>query len=99
MPIPSIPAILPFRINVYFIPWMDKYTQKCIQDHSLKDCDFRENNWKQSKCPASEYGLIISWYIQIVKYYKTLKRMRRLLTRYIARCNISKLPPVYLLMH
>lgn len=74
MPIPSIPTILLFRINVYFISWMDKYTKICIQDHPLRDCDFRENNWKQSKGPAREYGLTISWYIQRVKYYKTAEK-------------------------
>lgn len=74
MPIPSIIVILSFRINVYFILWMDKYTKKCIQDHSLKDCDFGENNWKQPKCPAIEYGLTISWYIQTVEYYETAEK-------------------------
>lgn len=66
MPIPCIPGILPFRINVYFI--------LCIQDHSLKDCDFRENNRKQPKCSAIEYGLNISWYIQTVEYYETAEK-------------------------
>lgn len=49
---------------------MDKYTKKYIQDHSLQDCGFKGNNWKQPRSPAPEEGQNTSWYRQTVEYYE-----------------------------